>query len=149
MDHFETVPFSRKVLLRSKRFASGLWRPQDDAEETKRLVDEESIIEQILHRHSPPPQLKVISSPTSDLDDVSLLQQYAQMVQEHLLSILSPRLLLSTEDVEIMDEQPVAAGGSADILKGKHDGREVILKAYRHYRSCDITQVVVVRHDCP
>ena len=136
-------------MLRSKCFASWPWRSQDDSEETEHLVGEKSIIEQTLHRQSPPPQLEVISSPTSDLDDVSILQRCAQMAQEHLLSIPSPRLLLSPEDVEIMDEQPVAAGGSADILKGKYGGREVVLKAYRHYRSCDITRVVVVRHDHP
>jgi len=149
MDYFETVPFSREVLLRSKRFGSGLWRPQGDSEEMERLINEESIIEQTLHLQPPPPQLKVRSSPTSNLDDVALSQRYAQMAQEFLLSLPSPHLLLSPEDVKITDEQPVAAGGSADILKGKHEGSEVVVKAYRYYRLCDITQIVAVRRDHP
>lgn len=152
MDHPKTIPFSKKVLLRSKRLAPGLpitQRPQDDSEERERLVYRESLSEKTVHRQSIPPQLKVIYFPVSDLDDETLLQQYTQTAQEFLSSLPFPCRLLSPEEVEIADEKPVAAGGSANILKGKHEGSEVVVKAYRYYRLCDITQIVAVCHDRP
>jgi hypothetical protein len=150
MDRSRTPPFTKKVLLQSKRLFSDLRitrRPRGDGEERERLVVGESLVEQTLNRRSLSPRLGVMSLPTSDLDDATLLQRYAQIARETLSSPPLPCFLLSPKDVELMDEQPVAAGGSADILKARHDGCEVVLKAYRHNRSCDITQVVVVRRD--
>jgi len=152
MDHSKTIPFSRKVLLQSKRLVSGICTtqgPQDDSEERERLVYGESFSGKTIRRHSIPPQLKVIHSPISDLDDATLLQQYTRISREFLSSLPFPCRLLSPEGVEITDDQPVAAGGSADILKGKHKGSEVVVKAYRYYRLCDITQIVAVRCDHP
>lgn len=139
------TPPAKKIRLQSKSLVSGFritQEPQEDSEERERLVD---LIEPTVRHQSLPPQLKVMSSPTSDLDGVTLLQRYVQMAREFLSFLPSPCLLLSPEDIELMGKQPVAAGGSADILKGKHDGRKVVLKAYRCYRFCDITQVVVRR----
>ena len=152
MDHSKTIPFSRKVLLRSKRLASSLLTtqsPQDDSEERELLVYGKSLGEKTVHSRSTPPQLKAIPSPISDLDDATLLQQYTQAAQEFLSSLPFPSRLLGPEDVEITNRRPVAAGGSSDILRGKHEGSEVVVKAYRYYRLCDITQIIAVCHDRP
>lgn len=145
-----TAPFAKKILLQSKHLASGLRNPRksrDDSEERERLVDWESLSERAMHHQSLPPQPKAMGYPTSDPDDVALLQRYAQIVREFLSSLPFPYLLLRPEDVELKGNRPVAAGGTADIFKVKHNGRGAVLKAHRYYRLCDITQVVAVRRD--
>lgn len=148
MSRSGTIPFTKKVLLQSKCLASGLRttrRSQDDGEEKERLIAEEFFAPQSLHRPSPSPQLGVTNPPTSDLDDVILLQHYAQIARELLLTPPFSCSLLSPEDVELMDGQPVAAGGFSDIRKAKNNGRDVVLKEYRCYRLFDIAQVLAVR----
>jgi len=144
-----TNHFSKKVLLQSKRFASGLRttrRSQDDEEEGERLISGEAFVPESLNRPSPPPQLRVVNSSTPDLDDVTLLRRYAQMAREFLSTLPSPGCpLLNPKDLELMDEQPVAAGGYSDVRKAKNNGRNVVLKAHRCYRLFDIAQVVAVR----
>jgi len=149
MNCFGTIHLTKKVLLQSKRLVSGLHatrRSQDDSEEKERLVGGEHLIPQSPNR-PPLPQLEVVNLHTSDLDDVNLLRRYAQMARELLSTLPSPCPLLSPEDVELMDERPIAAGGFSDIRKAKHNGRNVVLKAYRCYRLFDHTQVVVVSRD--
>jgi len=124
MSRSGTNTATKKVLLQSKPFISGL------------------------HLPPLPSQPEVMNSPTSDLDDVTLLRRYAQMAREHLSTLPSSCPLLSPEDVELVGGRPVAAGGFSDIRKAKRDGRNVVLKAYRCYRSFDIAQVFAVRCDC-
>ena len=150
MNRSEISPFARKVLLQPKHLVSGLrtFRSQDDGEEKERLIGGDSpLAPQSLHHPSVSPQLEVMGSPTSDLDDVALLQKYAQVAQGFLstLPLLCP--WLGPEDIELADEHPVAAGGFADILKAEHNGRSVVFKAYRCYRSSDMTKTVEVRCD--
>ena len=147
MSHSRTPPFARRVLLQTNRLISELRtirRPRHDGEEGERLIRRESLAAQSLHRTSPPLQPEVVGSPTSD---PTLLRHYAQMAREVLTSLPLPHPFLSSEDLELMDEHPAAAGGFADIWKAKYGGREVMLKAYRCYRSFDITQVSAVRRD--
>ena len=52
---------------------------------------------------------------------------------------------LGPEDIEIVGERPMGAGGFADIWEGTHNGRKIVLKSYRCYISFDAAQVVAVR----
>jgi len=52
---------------------------------------------------------------------------------------------LSPEDVELVGEHPVAAGGFANIWQAIHDGRRVVLKSYRRSMSFDVARVIAVR----
>jgi hypothetical protein len=79
---------------------------------------------------------------------MAILQSYMLMAQELLPSLPPLCCSLGPEDVKLVGEYPVAAGGFADILEATHDGRRVSLKSYRCYKSFDVAQIIVVRHDC-
>ena len=140
--------FTKKALLRFKRLVSGLRtirRRQDDGEEKERLICDESPVPETIRRQQLPSQIWLISSPTSDLNDVALLQRYAQ-VARNLRSSLPPSYRwLGPEHVKFICERPVAAGGFADIWEATYNGRKVILKLYRCYVSFDVAQVAAVR----
>ena len=76
---------------------------------------------------------------------MSLAQRYAQMAQ-NLRSSLSPTTChwLDPEDVNLIGEYPIAAGGFANIYGATYDGRKVILKSYRCYELFDAARVVAV-----
>ena len=141
-----------KVLLQLQLLISGvrtIRRSQDDDEEREHLAIREYSAPHTrpLHPPSPSPQSGVGSLPTSDLNDATLLQRYALMARESLLSLPSPCCSLGSEDVKLVGEGPIAAGGFADIWEATYGGRKVILKSYRCYRSFDATQVATVRHN--
>ena len=77
---------------------------------------------------------------------MSLAQRYARMAQNLRLS-LSPTTFhwLDPEDVNLISEYPIAAGGFANIYGVTYDGRKVILKSYRCYELFDAARVVAVR----
>lgn len=54
---------------------------------------------------------------------------------------------LGLEEVKIIGEHPIAAGGFANVWEGIHDSRKVVLKSYRCYMSFDVNNVVTVRYD--
>ena len=148
MYHSETTSFTRKVLLRSKRFVSGLRtieRSQDGSKERERLVGEESFVQETIFRQQLPLQIQVTSSPTSNLNDVALLQRYAQIVQDLRSSLPSSCCWLGPEDVKLVREGPIEAGGFANIWEAAYNGRRVVLKSYRCYTSFDVAQVAAVR----
>jgi len=99
----------------------------------------------------PPPQDHARSSPAPGPDDECLSQHYAQMARELLSSSLSVCHWLDPEEVKVVGEHPIAAGGFANVWEGTHDGRKVVLKSYRCYVSFDVTTVAAVRYDhaCP
>ena len=151
MSHPAITPLSTKVPLQLGRLVSKVFavqKSQKDGEEKKRLADGEPLVPKSLPLLSPPPQAKVMSSPASELDDVTLLRGYAGVARQRLLALPTPCPLLSFRDVEFLDGHPIAAGGFTDIRKAKHDGCEVALKVYRCCRSFDITQVSAVCCDC-
>ena len=140
---------AKEVLLRLQRLLSRLRTiplSEDGGEEREYLLAGEypTPNAQPLHHLSPPPQLEIKGFPISDLDDTTLTQQYAAMVQELLSSLPYPYRLLSPEDVKLVSEHPIAAGRFANLLVGTYKGRKVGLKEYRCYVSFDINQVVAV-----
>ena len=104
-------------------------------------------IPQSLYPRPLPPQLETGSLPTPDSDYISLSQHYAQMAQD-LRSSLPPAChWLIPEEVDVVGEHPIAAGGFADIYEGIHNGRKVVLKSFRCYLSFNVAEVVAVRHN--
>ena len=147
MKHSEKAPFVKRILLLSKRLVPGLHtiqRSQDDAEEREHLVGGESIVQETIHRQSPPQQLEDMGSPASYLGDVTLLQRYAQMAQD-LRPSLPLACWLGPEDVKLTREHPIAAGRFSNIWEATHNGRKVALKDYRCYVSFDVARVAAVR----
>jgi len=57
----------------------------------------------------------------------------------------SPYRWLDPEDIKLVGEHPIGAGGFANIWEVTHNGRKAVLKSYRCYVSSDVTQVVAVR----
>jgi len=92
--------------------------------------------------------LEVGSPPTTDLNGVSLppSRRYMQLVRDLRPSLPSACRWLGPEDVDLVGEHPMAAGGSANIWEGTCDGRGVVLKTYRCCASSDATQVVEARY---
>ena len=86
-----------------------------------------------------------VRSPTPDSNNTSLSQHYAWVVQDLRTSVLSACRWLSPEDVDLVSEHPIAAGGFANIHEAKYGGRKVVLKSYRCYESFDVARVVAVR----
>ena len=99
---------------------------------------------QPLPRPPPLPQLKARDSPAPDMGDVYPSQRYARLAQERISSLPPPYRWLDPEDVKLIGEHPVAAGGFANVYEATHDGRKVMLKSYRPYMSFDIARVVAV-----
>ena len=119
---------------------------QDNEEEREPLIVKEYPPLQSLHRPVlSPSQLDVESSPTSGVDDAALSQHYMLVAQGKLSSLTSPARSLGPGDIRLAGKHPVAAGGFADILEATYQGRKVVLKAYRCYRSFDVAQVATVR----
>jgi len=139
---------AKKIILQAKQLIT---RPrtargsEDDEEERQHLVVLERDPPPSLHYLPPLPQLDVWSSSASDPDDVTLLHRYSLITREILLSLPSPIRLLRADDLRLVEKLPVAAGGFTDILEATHDGRRVVLKSYRCYRSFDVNRVVTVR----
>lgn len=69
------------------------------------------------------------------------------MARGLLSSLPPPYRLLDPEDVKLVGEHPIAAGGFADIWEGTHDGRKVVLKSFRRHMSFGLAQVIAVRCD--
>ena len=147
MKYSEPTSFVKRV-LQFERLVSGLHtkrRSQDDGEEREHLIDGESIVQESLHRQSLPPQLEVMSSPASYLDDVTPLQRYAQIARDLRPSLPSTCCWLGPEDVKLIGKHPIAAGKFSNIWEATHNGRKAVLKAYRCYVSFDVAQVASVR----
>ena len=123
---------------------------QDDGEEREPLIVGGSALLPSPHRPLSFRNLNVKSLPISDIDGVTISQQYAQMVQEILPYLPSHYPLLDPHDVKLTGEHLVSAGGFADIWEATHAGRKVVLKSYRCYISFDVAQAITVRsvHQC-
>jgi len=89
-------------------------------------------------------QLEVESSPTPDLDDAPSPKSHGQAAQGIRSSLPSTRRWLGPEDINLVGEHPIAAGGFADIYEATHNGCKVVLKSYRCYESFDIARVIAV-----
>jgi hypothetical protein len=127
--------------------------PLSQDEEREYLIVVEGPTPRSLHRPPLSSQLEaggsLVPDPDNlpDADNLPLSQCCAQMVQELLLSLPFPYHSLGPEDLKLVGKHPMAAGGSANIWEGTHEGRKVVLKSYRCYRvSFDIAQVIAV-HD--
>ena len=116
------------------------------ATETSSVVGE-SPVPQFLYLPTAPSLLELESSPAPGLNDVPLSQHYARMAQDLRLSLPSTCRWLDPEGVRLVDEQPIAAGGFANIYEATYDSRKVVLKSYRCYMSFDVVQVVAVRYN--
>ena len=137
---------AKEILLQAKYFITGprtIRGSEDDEEERQHLVIREP--PQSLHSLPPLPQLEVWSSPALDLDGIVLLYRCSLIAQEILLSLPSPTRLLSAGDLKLVEKLPVGAGRFTDILEATYDGRRVVLKVYRCYRSFDVNRVMTVR----
>ena len=51
------------------------------------------------------------------------------------------------EEVTLIGERPIDAGGFADIYEATHGGCRVVLKSYRCYALFDVAQVAAVRYN--
>jgi len=107
----------------------------------------ESPLPQPLHRLPIPPRFDVGHSPAPDSNERSPSQCYAQMAQDLRPSLQSACPWFSPEDVELIGNHPIAAGGFSDIWEGMYAGRKVVLKSYRCYMSFNVTQVIAVHHN--
>jgi hypothetical protein len=92
-----------------------------------------------------PSQSEVRGSPTLHLNGISPPQHYTQMAQGLRSSLPSTCRWLGPEEVKIVGEYPIGAGGFADIWEGTLDGHKVAVKLYRCYMSFNVTEVVAVR----
>ena len=110
-------------------------------------VVREPPVPQFLHLPTTLPQLELKSSPAPGLNGVSLSQHYARMAQDLRPSLPSTCHWLDPEDVRLVGEQPIAAGGFANIYEATYDSRKVVLKSYRCYVSFDVVQAVTVRYN--
>jgi len=54
---------------------------------------------------------------------------------------------LGPEEVKLVGDRQIAAGGFANIWEATHDGRVVVLKSYRYSMTDDIARIVAVRCD--
>ena len=100
---------------------------------------------QPLDRLPETPRLKVGSSRTPALSGASPSERYAQMAQDLRPSMPSTCHWVEPEDIKLVGEHPIGAGGFANIWEVTHNGRKAVLKSYRLYISSDVTQVVAVR----
>jgi len=114
-------------------------------EETS-VTDEHPLL-QPLGDHPPGiPRLKVGGSHnTPALSGISLSKHYAQVAQNLRSSMSSTCRWLDPEDIELVGEHPIGAGGSANIWEVIYNGRKVVLKSYRCYVSSNVAQLVAVR----
>ena len=100
---------------------------------------------------SPPVETKKIgfeppnNSPTPGLNHTFLSQRPTEAAQDPQSSLQSYRDWLAQEDLNIVDEYPIAAGGFADVWTANHGDRKVVLKSYRLYESFGSTRVATVR----
>jgi len=73
-------------------------------------------------------------------------------LREHLVDLVShlPPLLpdsckwLEQGDLEFFGEQPIDAGGIADVWVGMMGDRKIAIKSYRYYSSSDYLPIYVV-----
>lgn len=87
------------------------------------------------------------SSPFSQIEgrDPPTLGSVGVPTQE-LQPPLSPTFnWLNPTDIMLIGEHPVAAGGSANIWVGVLNGRKIVIKSFRCYKSLDRTKVTSVR----
>jgi len=91
------------------------------------------------------PRFEVGSSRTSALSGASPSQRYARMAQDLRPSIPSTCRWVDPEDIKLVGEHPIGAGGFANIWEVTHNGRKAVLKSYRCYILSDIAQAVAVR----
>jgi len=95
-------------------------------------------------RPPPPPSFPPIIHNPLFPDDDTICQYHLSMAQE-LRSSSSPiPHPLGEDDVQIVGERPVSAGGFADIWRGFLDTRQVAVKSYRRYLSFDLSRVYLV-----
>ena len=90
--------------------------------------------------HCPPAQV----SPTPYFSGVPLSRRYAHMAQDLRLSLPSTCRWLGPEDVSLIGERPMVAGGFTNVYEATYYGRKVVLKSYRCYVSFDVAQVLAV-----
>ena len=62
---------------------------------------------------------------------------------------LFPSACVSFEpgEVEVVGDNPIAAGGFADIWEGTLDSHSIIQKSYRCYETCDVERIFRVRSE--
>jgi len=97
------------------------------------------------HHPSALPSLDDGISSTPDSNEMSHSQCYAQIARGLQTSLPSTCRWLAPEDVNLLGEQPIAAGGCTDIWGATHDGRKVVVKSYCCSTSSNVAQVVEVR----
>ena len=78
---------------------------------------------QPLGRLPEPPPFKVGSTPTPALSRISVSQRYAQMAQDLRSSIPFTCRWLDPEDIKLVGEYPISAGGFTNIWEATCDGR--------------------------
>ena len=86
----------------------------------------------------------VVHNPPFPDDDILVCQYHLSLAQKLRPSSSSVPQLLTMDDVQIVGEQPVGAGGFANIWRGSLDSRQVAVKSYRRYLSFDLSRVCLV-----
>lgn len=98
----------------------------------------------LMVRPPPPPALPpAVHNPPLPDDDI-LSQCYFGPAQKLRPTSSSIPHMLTRDDVQMVGERPVGAGGFADIWRGTLDTRQVAVKSYRRYLSFDLSRVRLV-----
>jgi hypothetical protein len=88
------------------------------------------------------------SSPPSPNDDLPC--QHHSELARRLYPSLSPIChWFGEDDIRIVWELPVSAGGFTDLWKGSLENRQVAIKSYRRYLTADSSQISVVSWSSP
>jgi hypothetical protein len=73
-------------------------------------------------------------------------ERYSEAVRQLCPSFPLTCTFLEPDEVKVVGDTPVGAGGFADIWKGTLDGRTVLQKSYRRYKYCDIESIFQARN---
>ncbi|KAF9784473.1 kinase-like domain-containing protein [Thelephora terrestris] len=92
----------------------------------------------------PPPPLSLSerSNPPSPNDDLPC-QHHSELARSLYPSLSSICNWFGEDDIRVVWEFPVSAGGFTDLRKGSLENRQVAIKSYRRYLTADSSQISV------
>ena len=92
--------------------------------------------------------LSPFDSPSVPILDRDLQYEHYPEAVRHLRPSFPPTCaFVEPDDVKVVGDIPISAGGFADIWEGVIDGRSIFQKSYRCYEYCDIERIFQVRNE--
>ena len=92
--------------------------------------------------------LSPFNSPLVSLIDQDLQHEHYSETVRQLRALFPPTCtLLEPDDVKVVGDTPIGAGGFADIWGGIIDGHSVLQKSYRCYEHCGAERIFRVRNN--